>query len=57
MDPIKLQKDTRLTIRLNSLIKDAVEEEAKNQGLNLTDFVTLTLIKAADFNKADFVNQ
>ena len=54
MEPIKLQKDAHLTIRLNSLIKDAVEAEAKKQGVSLTDFVTLNLIQAVDFNKADY---
>jgi predicted HicB family RNase H-like nuclease len=38
--PLKLMKDTTLTIRVNSLVKAAIVDQAEQQGESLTEFIT-----------------
>ena len=40
MAAVKLLKNTTLTIRVNSTVKDALFAQAEKEGLTLTDYLT-----------------
>lgn len=56
MQVIKLQKDTTLTIRVNSLVKAALAERAEQTGQNVTELLTNLALRDMKTTPQDFKN-
>ena len=54
MQVIKLQKDTTLTIRVNSLVKAALAERAEQTGQNVTELLTNLALRDLGTTPQDF---
>jgi hypothetical protein len=51
MKPVKFQKDTTLTIRINSLLKDHIQKQVEADNITLTDFFTNLAVEYYQINK------
>lgn len=56
MQVIKLQKDTTLTIRVNSLVKNALAERAEQTGQSVTELLTNLALRDMKTTPQDFKN-
>lgn len=54
---VKLQKDTTLTIRVNSLLKDHLHSKAESAGQTLTEYLTGLAFKDLKMNETELTRQ
>jgi NMD protein affecting ribosome stability and mRNA decay len=54
MQNVKLQKDTTLTIRINSTVKGALLDKAKSQDITLTEIITNLALRDLNTSAQDF---
>ncbi len=54
---VRLRKDTTLTIRVNSLLKDHIQNKVENNNQTLTEFLTNLVCKELNINETQLTRQ
>ena len=57
LKPVKLQKDTTLTFRINSLLKDHLQSKAESEGQTLTQYLTGLALNDLKLNETILTRQ